>query len=147
MTPEFLTLALPFFFVLAVVYGALEVSDLFKKPAVKALISIIIAFFSITNSTVVALIYQFLPYAALFFLVFFFFGFLYSFFKKEEKKDPTLVVIILGLLLIFLVERGEETLSPFSFPGLTQENFMAAVGLFVIVVIFFAAYQHYRQES
>jgi len=37
-----LSLAIPFFFVLAVVYGALEVSGVFKNRAVISIISIII---------------------------------------------------------------------------------------------------------
>jgi hypothetical protein len=146
MPSDLLTFALPFFFVLAVVYGALEISDIFKRGAVKALISLIIAFFAITNEFVVLLILSLLPYAALFFIAFFFIGFLYSFIRKEEKSDPTLLAVVFGLVLIFLAVQGQDIIKEIMPQGfITPENFSVMAGLLVIIVIFLAVYKAFAQ--
>lgn len=147
MPSDLLTFALPFFFVMAVVYGALEISDIFKKGAIKALISILIAFFAVTNESVVAIIIYFLPYAAIFFIAFFFIGFLYSFIRKEEKKDPTLLAIVFALVLIFLAAQGQAIIKEILPKGfITPENFSVIAGLLVIIVIFLAVYKAFAKR-
>lgn len=136
---------IPFFFVLAIVYGALEISNVFKNKAVNAIISIAIALFAIISPGVTAFIYQILPVAAIVFVIVFFLGFMKSFFggKGDKDKDYTLPVIIVGLVLIFIVSQSENIsrwIPQLSF--LSNENFIVIV---ILAAIGFALYATYKK--
>ncbi len=135
---ELLTLAMPFLFILAIVYGALEMSGVFKNKAVNAIIAIVISFFAISSSQFIEFIYSILPYAAILFVVVFFLGFITSPFrgKGREKKgmDYTLLAVVAGLVLIFLANQ----------PGilnLQDSNLITLIGFIIIIIIFYAAYK------
>jgi hypothetical protein len=141
----------PFLFVLAIIYGALEVSGVFKNKGAKLIISLCIAFIGITYQPLVEFIYTFLPYAAMFFIVVFFFGFVYRIFRKPgaagEKKEPpdwTLCIIIGGLLLVVLGWAGEEFDSIFTSVsmglGTTTENIMWIIGFVLFLGLLWFAY-------
>ena len=147
---DLLTFALPFFLIFAIVYGALEISGVFKKnKAVNAIIALVIGAFAVTSEQVVALTFTFMPYAALLFIVVFILGFVLSPFKgKEEERDYSLMVIIVALIILFLASQGQEMLTDM-FPALSGsgESIFTLVGLLLIVVIIFAGYQHSKGES
>lgn len=135
---ELLTLAMPFFFMLAIVYGALEVSGVFKNKAVNALIAVIIAFFAISSAQFIEFVYNILPYAAILFVIVFFLGFLTSPFRKKEGKkemDYTLLIVIAGLILIFLANQSSGILD------LQNSNIITLIGFAIILIIFYAAYK------
>jgi len=136
---------LPFFFVLAVVFGALEVSGVFKNRGVNGLISVVVALFAIINPSVSAIIYAIMPYAIIIFIIFFFLGFIIKFFSSDEKgkpKDLTLPVIIAGLILIFLASYGENLSSMFPSMGFfSSDNFIVVVILVVVMIALFATYK------
>jgi hypothetical protein len=138
LDPFLMETVIPFLFILAIVYGGLEVSNVFKKNAVKAIISLVVAFFGITSPMVVGVIVRFMPYAAIFFMVFFLIGFLMTFFKEEgkEKKDYPLIIAFLALLLIFL--SSQENLNIISFQ---DQNFLATIILLVILLIIYGGYK------
>ena len=115
---DFLTFALPFVFVFAVAYGALEVSGVFSREKVEGnqkikvpnrrvngLISLVLAFFAVTSDTVTNFIFQILPYATVLFVVVFFVAFLFAPFKKKEgeKRDYYLIIMVAALLIIFMI--------------------------------------------
>ena len=130
---------LPFFFVLAIVYGSLEVSGIFGNRGVKVIISLVIAFFSALTPFVSELVIFVIPYAAVFFIAFFFLGFVLSFFKGKGgkgEKDYSMLLVILALLLIFL-SSGEN----FGIFSLEDENFVGMVVLLVIALVIFAGYK------
>lgn len=130
---------LPFFLVLALVYGGLEVSGTFKNKGVKGLISLVVAFFAITSAEMVALINSIMPYAALFFIGFFLLGLLLSPFKKDKEgkeRDPVLAVVIVGLVLLFL-SRQEHL----GILDVGNQNFLALAVLLLIALIFYGAYK------
>ncbi len=135
---ELLILAMPFLFILAIVYGALEMSGVFRNKAVNAIIAIVISFFAISSSQFIEFIYSILPYAAILFVVVFFLGFITSPFrgKGREKKgmDYTLLAVVAGLVLIFLANQ----------PGilnLQDSNLITLIGFIIIIIIFYAAYK------
>ena len=131
---------LPFFLVLAIVYGALEVSHIFRNKAVKGIIAVVFAFFSVMNYEVVMLINSLLPYAALFFIALFFFWFIKKPFSGGGKSDPVLVIIILGLVLIFFARLiATENIPEYSF--LANPNLLWAAGLVIILLILWKAYK------
>ena len=120
---------LPFFFLLAIVYGSLEISKVFKNKAVNAIIAIVLGLFAVITPGVSAFILTIMPYAAVVFVIVFFIGFLKSFFVgKDEEKDYTIPVIIAGLILIFIASQGEN-LSRWipSLNFLSDENFIVAI--------------------
>lgn len=130
---------LPFFLVLALVYGSLEVSGIFKNKGVKGVIAIVLAFFAVSSPPVVAFINEIMPYIAVFFIVVFLAGFLSSFFKGKgdgKERDWILIVIILALGLIFLT--GQDSFSIFT---LQDQNFIAMAVLLVIVLLFYGVYK------
>lgn len=139
MFPADLPSLLSFFFVLAVVYGALEVSSVFKNNAVKAIIALVVSFFAASSQEAVNLISAILPYAIMLFIVFFFIGFVLKFFKKgeggKEEVDYTLLIVILALGLIFVSTEN-------SFMKIDQN--MLGVGVAVIIaLLFYAAYKRH----
>jgi hypothetical protein len=140
LLPEIFDLLIPALFLLAIVYGALEVSGVFKNKAVKAIIAIAIALFAITSSELVTFLNGVLPYAVMLFVAFFFIGFIFKFLKGGGGKDWTLIIIILILLLVLLARL------PDIFPGwqlgfLSNENLMWAIGTIVVLAIFYIAYK------
>jgi peptidoglycan/LPS O-acetylase OafA/YrhL len=135
----------PFLFVLAIVYGALEVSGVFKNKGVKAIISFALAFFAISSATTLAFITGILPYAAIFFIAFFLLGFVLSFFKGKKgegggPKDWTLIAVVILLVAVFLTNYGYGWIQT-NLPMIDSENFVAAAGVILILIIFYAAYQ------
>ena len=136
---------LPFFFVLAVVFGSLEVSKVFKNRGVNGLISIVVAMFAIINPSVSAFIYMIMPYAIIVFVIFFFLGFVVKFFSSDEEgkeKDLTLPVIIAGLILIFLASFGGNLSKMFPSMGfLSSDNFIVIIVLVIVMIALFATYK------
>ncbi len=137
--PDIFTFGIPFFFMLAVVFGALEVGGVFQNRGVKIVISLAIAFFAATFEPAVGFIFGILPYATIFFIIVFFIGFVKKIFTKEGgAKDWTIIAVILILFLILLI--SAEELTGISF-GEQATIFIYAIGLIVILMIFYAAYQ------
>jgi len=146
---SFLTSVLPFFLVLAIVYGALEISGVFRNKAANMTIALVVAFFAITSAPTVAFIMQLLPYAAIFFVIVFLIGFIISFFRgKGRGADLTLLAVVAVLLIIFFANQGYnilENLLPSSFP-VTSENFTQIIGIVLVVAIFYAAYKKWNEK-
>ena len=137
---------IPFFFILAVTYGSLEVSKMFESKGVKSIISLVLALFAMIVPGLSAFVLAIMPYAIGIFVVFFFIGFVMSFFKgdekKGEKKDLALPVIIAGLVMIFLASQGDTVTRWFPSMGfLSDENFLVAMILVVIMLVLYAAYK------
>jgi len=137
-------LLLPFFLVLAIIYGALEVSKVFKNRAVNAIIAVVFAFFSIMNSQVVAFINSILPYAAGFFVVLFLVWIVLKPLrgggKEGEKKDPVLLIVILVLILVILARMQTTDILPGS-SLLSNSNLIWIIGIIIVAVILWKAYK------
>lgn len=139
-------LLLPFFLVLAIVYGALEVSKVFKNRAVKGIIAVVFAFFSVTNTQVVSFINSILPYAAGFFVVIFLIWIVLKPIRGEKKEgekrrgDPVLVIIVLGLVLIILARLQSTNYFPSS-SILSNENLIWIIGIIIVAVVLYKAYK------
>ena len=139
MATELFTYGIPFVFLLAVVFGALEVGG-FKNKRVSILISLAIAGLAVSNAATVDFVTTIMPYAAIVFVVLFFLGFLGSFFKKQQKdKDWTLILLVGGILLILMVRFGDVfkgLLGNLPLPLDTESLFsIIAVGLFLVLLL------------
>ena len=146
MPLDILSSAIPFFFIAAVVYGALEVSGVFANKNIKMIISGVIAFFTLTYEPLILFINQILPYAAIFFIIVFFVAFLFKPLKREGKegRDYTLIIVVAGLVLVFLANSGYELIKQW-FPQLSNINFMVAIGVVIIILVLYAAYKRQGQ--
>ncbi|MBN2042858.1 MAG: hypothetical protein JW754_03550 [Candidatus Aenigmarchaeota archaeon] len=138
-----LEIIIPFIFVFAIVYGAMEFSAVMKNRKVSMVVSLCMAFFAITNQQVVNFVNQVLPYAAIFFVIVFFIGFVKRPFKGGGGGNPVLLIIVLGLILLLFVQFGSDT-SPFysSIQGsfLGNENLIMIIGFVIVVVMFYYAF-------
>jgi len=142
---ETLALILPFFFVFAVVYGALDVSSALRNNAVKAVISIILAFFTITNQMAIDFINQVFPYAVIIFIVVFFLGFLAKAFKSSDSgsRDYVLIIIVMGLALLLLASQGDLV----ELMNSVNSDLLSYVGIGLIILIFYAAYRQMAESK
>jgi len=140
---ETLVLVLPFFFVFAIVYGSLEVSNVFKNNAVKAVISLVLAFFAITNADVIELINQVFPYAVILFIALFFIGFVLKLVGGQGSKDYSLIIIVVGLILILLASQGDLV----ELMNSVNSDIISYVGLGLILIIFYAAYMQQKGQK
>ncbi|NIO23015.1 MAG: hypothetical protein GTN38_03245 [Candidatus Aenigmarchaeota archaeon] len=145
---------IPFFFIFAIVYGALEISGVFKNKAVKAIIALALGFFAVSNADVVAFIHLVLPYAAIFFVVVFFIGFIAKPFKRKAgepgRRDPFLLLVVLGLLLIIFAQLATPS-SPF-YPDISStilgdETVLWGIGIVIVIFMFYYAYSQSRQQQ
>lgn len=140
-------LLLPFFLVLAIIYGALEVSKVFDNRAVKGIIAVVFAFFAIMNAQVVSLINVILPYAAGFFVVIFIIWMVIKPFRGRGGGggDPTVLIVILVLVVILLARLGSEGYVQSNF--LSDPNFLWIIGIVVVLVIIWKAYKMGKSEG
>jgi hypothetical protein len=134
---DLIILLVPFLFMLAIVFGALDVSGVFKNKRVNALIALVFAFFTLTYQPAIEFINNIMPYALMFFTVFFFLGFVIKMAKKGVEKDYNLLIIIVGLVLLLLATQGPEFISGFV-PGFEQQGntiMMVAAIVFIAVIL------------
>lgn len=138
---------IPFLFMLAIVYGALDIGGVFKNKRVNAVIAAVFALFTLTYAPAAEFINQIMPLAIIFFVVFFFVGFIVKAATKglsdeTGKKDFNLLIIILGLVLLLFATQGPEVIGRF-LPGFEEQasNIMVLSAVVFIGVIFMAAYR------
>jgi hypothetical protein len=145
MALDLVGFVLPFVFILAIVYGALDVAGTFKKKSVNIIIAVVVAAFAIINTDVIAFIIAIMPLAAMLFIAIFFIKFVLSMFKvkRGEERDYTLIIVILGLLAVFMLSHGTELVEdwlPGGFP-ITEENLILIIGIILIIAIIMVAYR------
>ena len=138
---------LPFMLVLAIIYGALEVSKVFKNRAVKGIIAMVFAFFAVMNSQVVAFINAILPYAAAFFVVIFIIWIVLKPIRGEKKPgeqknmdSAILLIVILVLVLVLLARMSVSDYWPES-SLLSNSNLIWIIGIAIAAVILWKAYK------
>ncbi len=149
---EFLTTVSSFLFVFAIIYAIFVYSKLFSESRNAAvLISLVIAFFAVAYSPFVEYMQNYMPIAALL-LVIVFFAVLVKklFFEGKEggqkaEKDAVPAMVVLAVLLIVLGLLWSKL--ALSLPGISSESLLWIIGIFVIILIFIAAYKHPEKEK
>ncbi len=148
---DIISLLVPFLFMLAIVYGALDIGGVFKNKRVNGLIAIVFAFFTLGYSPATEFINQIMPLAIIFFVAFFFLGFIIKAVTKglkdeTGKKDFNLLIIILGLVLLLFATQGAEVIGRF-LPGFEEQasNIMVISAVVFILVILLSAYKLSKQ--
>jgi hypothetical protein len=137
MTSDFL---LPFLFIFAVVFGVLNLTNVFKNKSVNAVVSFALAAFAATNTTVVGSIREFFPYAVGFFVILFFFAFTLRLFglKPAQSFQQEGMIVGAGVLVLLLVVGYQVyELYPVEFPFIGGgENLIFTMGFLMIISIF-----------
>lgn len=141
---DFLSLEvlLPFFLVLAIIFGALEISQVFGNKAVKGIIAIVFAFFAVMNSQVVTFINFILPYAAGFFVVLFLIWIILKPLRGGGGKgpDPLIIIVILVLLMLIFARLSETGYFP-SYGIFTDSNILWGFGIIIVIFVIYKAYK------
>ncbi len=139
--PNVLPFVGAFLFVFAIVFGLLNVVKILgEQRKVNAIIALIFAAFSVVYAPFVTALQGILPIAAIILVILFFILFLKKMFEGGGAMDawPIAVSLIFALLLlgIFWDNIG------FSVPGLSSDNVLWIIGIIIVIMIFYVAYQH-----
>jgi len=139
---EMLTLVTSFLFVFALIYALLIYSRLFHESKnAAALVSVVIAFFSVMYSPLVTFLQSIIPIAALILVILFFLVLIKRLLiEREVTKDALPVVVILAVSLLLVGVLWNEI--AITIPGLSSENMLWLIGIIIIALIFFAVYSH-----
>lgn len=134
-----------FLFVLAIVYGALEVASIFKNKGAKFIISIAIGYFAATNEQVIQFLNQVLPYAIGLFVVIFILAFVFRIVKKG-KNDWGLTAAIISLILILVVRLEGKYYSFLKNLPISESNFIVIVLIVGFLALLYAAYSRGNKQ-
>ena len=132
---------IPFLFSLAVIFGVLEVTRLFRKP-VNFIISFTLSFFAMIYPGFVDFMWANFGLFAIFFIAMFFIVFVSKVFGMGGKKSQD-SVIINGVILLILLSVSYLYID--SFPSVpfigAGQNLILLVSVVLIISIFWAAYK------
>lgn len=135
-----------FLFTLAVVFGALDLVNVFKNRAVSAVIAAAIAFFAASYNPFVTTLWFYLPNITWFFIVIFFIAFFLELFglrrpRGEAYKES---IVIQGAILFILLSVGWMVIEqfPFEIPYIGGgQNVILFFGIILILAIFWSAFK------
>ena len=141
---EFLPQITSFLFIFAIIYALLIFTGIFAATRrAAALISIVIAFFSVMYSPLVLFLQGLLPIASLLLVFLFFIVFIKKLFIREgagiTDTLPMAVVLAISLLLVGVFWNSMAVSLP---APLTPDTMLWLIGIFIIILIFFAVYAH-----
>ena len=140
---------IPFLFILAIVFGSLNIANIFRNKGVNFLISLALAFFAASNTAFIGFLWSQFGNIAIFFIFMFFIIFILEAFglrrgKSEEKKEraaDSLIInsaILFVLLSISYLYMGQLPSLPFIGGG---QNLLLLIFIVFILVIFWSAYR------
>jgi len=135
---------IPFLFVLAIVFGVLEVTKIFKNRGVNFLVALAIAFFTITNTAFVNALWSYFGIITSFFIILFFVAFILEVFGlRKGQHQPASAIIVYGAILFILLTVGFSNASliptlPFIGGG---QNLIFLFAILFILVIFWSAFK------
>jgi len=138
---------IPFLFVLAIIFGVLELTNIFRNRGVNFLVALAISFFAITNATFVAFLWLQFGNITAFFIVMFFIAFILEIFglRKGEpgKSRAPEAMIINGAILFILLSISFlyiDLIPPLPFIG-GGTNLLLFFAIIFILAIFWAAFK------
>ena len=130
-------------FILAVVFGVLELSNVFKNRAVHFVISVAVAFFAASYQPLMQTIMSFLPNITWFFIVMFFIAFTLELFGVRKGGGGDIESMVVGggvLLVLFSIGWMMLQYYPIEFPLIGGgENLLLLMGIIFIISLFWSA--------
>ena len=138
---------IPFLFVLAIVFGVLEISHVIRNKGAMFLISLALAFFTVTSTNFVSVFPFYAAILTPFFIIMFIIAFILEVFglrrpRMPGEREPEALVII-GAILFLLFSLGfmySEYIPALPVIGGGQNVIILAI-LILILVIFWAAFK------
>jgi hypothetical protein len=137
---------IPFLFVLAIVFGVLDLTKIFRNRGVNFLVALAIAFFTITNTAFISMLWSYFGSITTFFIVMFLLAFVFEVFGlrgKGGQHHPTSAIIIDAGILFILLSIGflyASYIPEFPFIGGGQNLVFLFIIIFILV-IFWAAFK------
>jgi len=136
----------PFLFVFAVVFGVLQLVNIFKNKSVNAVISLAIAFFASSNAIFTSTLLSQMGNITTFFIAMFFIAFimeLFGFRRPADRREYQDRLIIQGGILFILLATAVLFVNqiptlPFIGEG---SNLLLLIGIIFILAVFWAAYK------
>lgn len=140
ISPEMLPTVTSFLFVFAVVYAVLVKASVLPVKGSNIIVALVVALFASLYSPLTTLFQSFLPIAALL-LVFIFFVLVFKNIIGGGGKDavPMVAVLVISLLLLSVLWNDLAGFLPAPF---TPDMMLWILGIFIVVLIFYAAYTH-----
>lgn len=145
---------LPFFFILAVVYGLLSITPIKWPKSVNLIIALVFAFFASGSPSFMRFFFKNFDLVLWVFVGIFFIVLFTELVQRVRKvgitKGREEIPMIFGLVsIILLITVGVGALPAAS--GIVamlggQQNFLIAVGLLLLVIVFYFAYELGREE-
>ena len=135
---------IPFLFVLAIVFGVLELTKIFRNRGVNFLVALAIAFFTITNTAFVSMLWSYFGSITTFFIVMFLIAFVFEVFGlRKAGRPPTSSILINAGILFILLSIGflyVNQIPELPFVGGGQ-NLLFLLIIIFILVIFWSAFR------
>lgn len=137
---------IPFLFILAVVFGTINVVNIFRNRGVNFLIALALAFFAASNTVFVQLLWSQFGTIAVFFIAMFFIIFILEAFGvrrgQQGKADGSDALVIYGAILFVLLSVGYLYLGNVSVPILGGgQNLLLFIFILFIIIIFWSAFK------
>ena len=134
---------IPFLFVLAIVFGSLNLVKIFKSRPVNFLISLSLAFFAASNGAFIQLLWSQFGNIAIFFIAMFFIIFTLEVFGvRKGRKEGSDALIINGAILFVLLSVSSLFVTSLpAIPGVGGgQNLLLLVFVVLIIVIFWSVH-------
>ena len=143
---------LPFLFVLAIVYGLLSIVNIFKSKPVNVVISLVFAFFAAGYSPFVNFFFLNFGLILWSFVILFFIAFIMEAIglrgrKKVPHGKENLAMVIVTIIIILFAAAGFAFIEDLDVPYVGTDNFLMILGLVLLVVIIYYAYEAGHPQS
>lgn len=140
------TFLIPFLFILAVVFGAVNTANVFRNKGVNFLISLALAFFAASNTAFINFLWSQFGNITIFFIAMFFVIFVLEVFgvrKGGKDEPPAGALFINGVILFILLSIGLLHID--KIPALPYigggENLFLFFVLIIIALVFWLAFK------
>jgi asparagine N-glycosylation enzyme membrane subunit Stt3 len=133
-----------FLFVLAVIFGVLELTNLFKNRAVNLLIALALSAFAAGQASFTNMLFSYLPGITGFFIVVFFIAFAFEILgvrKRAPGQDTFEGMAVGGVVLLLLFSVGWMLLKffPIEVPVIGGQGLIFLIGLALIISLLWGA--------
>ena len=131
----------PLAFSLAIIFGILEITRIFRNKAVNFIVAFTLSIFAVINSAFVSFLWANLVFVAAFFIIMFFIIFVYKVFGSGRKNVDA--IIMNGAILFVLLSLSYLYIN--SFPSVPfiggGENLILLIAIVLILSIFWAVFK------
>lgn len=136
---------IPFLFVLAIIFGVLEISHVIRNRGAMFLISFALAFFTVTSTNFVGVFPLYAGIITPIFIIIFIIAFILEVFglrrpRMPGEREPEALIII-GAILFLLLSLGfiySESIPALPFIGGGQNVIILAIIIFILVIFWTA---------